>query len=64
MKAKDINIYKLFSDTFKGRKMFGFMGYGELKLMPKVSTPIIQIKKNEKGNNNVKTIQDVADTCN
>jgi hypothetical protein len=49
MKAKDVNTYKLFSDTFKGRKMFGFMGYGELKLMPKVNKPIIQIKKNQKG---------------
>lgn len=63
MKAKDINIYKLFSETYKDRKMFGFMGFGELSLMPKVTRPIIQIKKKE-GNNNVKTIQDVADTCN
>lgn len=64
MKAKDINIYKLFSNTYKDRKMFGFIGFGELKLMPKVTRPIIQIKKNQKGNNNVKTIQDVTDTCN
>jgi hypothetical protein len=63
MKAKDINIYKLFSETYKDRKMFGFIGFGELSLMPKVTRPIIQIKK-KKGNNNVKTIQDVADTCN
>jgi len=63
MKAKDINIYKLFSKTYKDRKMFGFIGFGELSLMPKVTRPIIQIKKKE-GNNNVKTIQDVADTCN
>lgn len=63
MKAKDINIYKLFSKTYKDRKMFGFIGFGELSLMPKVTRPIIQIKK-KKGNNNVKTIQDVADTCN
>tara|TARA_R100001510_G_C7574218_1_gene149541 strand:- start:89 stop:280 length:192 start_codon:yes stop_codon:yes gene_type:complete len=63
MKAKDINIYKLFSETYKDRKMFGFMGFGELSLMPKVTRPIIQIKQKE-GNNNVKTIQDVADTCN
>jgi hypothetical protein len=64
MKAKDINTYKLFSDTYKDRKMFGFIGFGELQLMPKVTKPIIQIKKNQKGNNNVKTIQDVTDTCN
>ena len=32
MKAKDIDIYKIFSKTFKGRKMFGFMGFGELNL--------------------------------
>lgn len=64
MKAKDINTYKLFSDTYKDRKMFGFIGFGELKLMPKVTRPIIQIQKNQKGNNNVKTIQDVTDTCN
>lgn len=64
MKAKDINTYKLFSDTYKDRKMFGFIGFGELQLMPKVTKPIIQIKKNQKGNNDVKTIQDVTDTCN
>ena len=64
MKAKDINIYKLFSNTYKDRKMFGFIGFGELKLMPKVTRPIIQIQKNQKGNNNVKAIQDVTDTCN
>ena len=42
MKAKDINIYKLFSKTFKGRKMFGFMDYGELSRMDKVNKPIRQ----------------------
>ena len=42
MKAKDINIYKLFSKTFKGRKMFGFMGFGELSRMDKVNKPIRQ----------------------
>ena len=41
-KAKDINIYKIFSDTYKGRSMFGFMGFGELKLIPKVDKPIRQ----------------------
>ena len=44
MKAKDINVYKLFSKTFLNRPMFSFMGYGELKLMPKVSKPIRQTK--------------------
>tara|TARA_R100001463_G_scaffold41019_1_gene86707 strand:+ start:313 stop:522 length:210 start_codon:yes stop_codon:yes gene_type:complete len=44
MKAKDINIYKLFSKTFLNRPMFSFMGYGELKVMPKVSKPIRQTK--------------------
>ena len=42
MKGKDIDIYKLFSKTFKGRKMFGFMGFGELSLMDKVDKPIRQ----------------------
>ena len=42
MKAKDIDIYKLFSKTFKGRKMFGFMDYGELSSMDKVNKPIRQ----------------------
>jgi len=42
VKGKDINIYKLFSKTFKGRKMFGFMGFGELSLMDKVDKPIRQ----------------------
>jgi len=42
MKAKNIDIYKLFSKTFKGRKMFGFMGFGELSLMDKVNKPIRQ----------------------
>ena len=42
MKAKDIDIYKLFSKTFKGRKMFGFADYGELSLMDKVNKPIRQ----------------------
>ena len=44
MKAKDIDIYKIFSKTFKGRKMFGFMGFGELSLMDKVDKPIRQTK--------------------
>jgi|TARA_R100001509_G_scaffold137204_1_gene91144 hypothetical protein len=62
MKAKDVNIYKLYSDTFKGRKMFGFIGFGELQLMQKVSKPIIQVEKNQKGKEH-ETIQDVTDTC-
>ena len=45
MKAKDIDIYKIFSKTFKGRKMFGFMGYGELSLMDKVKKPIKQTEE-------------------
>ena len=44
MKAKDVDIYKLFSDTFKGRKMFGFMDGQELSLLPKVDKPIRQTK--------------------
>ena len=43
MKAKDINIYKIFSKTYNDRPMFGFMGYGELKLMKKVDKPIRQV---------------------
>ena len=45
MKAKDIDIYKLFSKTFKGRKMFGFMDYGELSRMDKVKKPIRQTEE-------------------
>ena len=45
MKAKDIDIYKIFSKTFKGRKMFGFMGFGELGLMDKVNKPIRQTEE-------------------
>ena len=45
MKAKDIDIYKIFSKTFKGRKMFGFMGFGELCLMDKVNKPIRQTEE-------------------
>jgi len=45
MKDKDIDIYKLFSKTFKGRKMFGFMGFGELSLMDKVNKPIKQTEQ-------------------
>ena len=44
MKAKDINVFKLFSKTFKDRKMFGFMGFGEISRMPKVDKPIRQTK--------------------
>ena len=43
MKAKNIDIYKLFSATYKKRKMFSFMGFGELSLMPKVDKPIRQV---------------------
>ena len=45
MKAKDIDIYKIFSKTFKGRKMFGFMDYGELSRMDKVNKPIRQTEE-------------------
>ncbi len=45
MKAKDIDIYKIFSKTFKGRKMFGFIGFGELSLMDKVNKPIRQTEE-------------------
>ena len=43
MKNKDINIYNIFAATYKKRKMFSFMGFGELSLMPKVDKPIRQI---------------------
>ena len=43
MKAKDINIYNIFSATYKKRKMFSFIGFGELLLMPKVDKPIRQV---------------------
>lgn len=45
MKAKDIDIYKIFSKTFKGRKMFDFIGFGELSLMDKVDKPIRQTEE-------------------
>ena len=45
MKNKDFNLFNLFSKTFKDRKMFGFIGYGELGLMPKVSKPIRQTEE-------------------
>jgi len=45
MKAKDINIYKLFSATYKKRKMFSFIGFGELSIMPKVDKPIRQTEE-------------------
>lgn len=43
MKAKDINIYNLFSATYKKRKMFSFMGFKELLQMSKVDKPIRQV---------------------
>ena len=43
MKSKDINIYNIFSATYKKRKMFSFMGFSELLLMPKVDKPIRQV---------------------
>jgi len=42
MKNKDVNIYNIFSATYK-RKIFSFIGFGELSLMPKVKKPIRQI---------------------
>ena len=42
MKNKDINIYNIFAATYK-RKIFSFIGFGELSLMPKVDKPIRQI---------------------
>ena len=45
MKNKDFNLFNLFSKTFKDRKMFGFIGFDELGLMPKVSKPIRQTEK-------------------
>ena len=59
MKAKDFDIYKLFSDTFKGRKMFGFMDGQELSLLPRVDKPIRQTKgKATMGNHVEKFIKD------
>jgi hypothetical protein len=43
MKAKDLNIYNLFSATYKKRNMFSFIGFGELLQMPKVDKPIRQV---------------------
>ena len=44
MKNKNLNLFNLFSKTYKGRKMFGFMDYGELSRMDKVEKPIRQTK--------------------
>ncbi len=38
MKLKNLNIYKLFSKTYKDRKMFDFMDFGEISLLPKGKT--------------------------
>ena len=35
MKAKDINIYSIFSRTYK-KKMFSFMDFGEIERLKKV----------------------------
>tara|TARA_Y100001938_G_scaffold91325_1_gene125318 strand:+ start:646 stop:834 length:189 start_codon:yes stop_codon:yes gene_type:complete len=43
MKAKDINIYNIFSKTYNDRPMFSFVGFEELSLMPKVKKPIKQV---------------------
>ena len=45
MKNKNFNLFNLFSKTFKDRKMFGFIGFDELGLMPKVSKPIRQTEE-------------------
>ena len=58
-KAKDINIYKIFSKTYNDRPMFGFMGFDELKLIPKVDKPIRQtISKVSMGNHVDKFIKE------
>ena len=38
MKSKNINIYNLFSRTYKDHKMFSFMDFGEISLLPKGRT--------------------------
>ena len=45
MKNKNFNLFNLFSKTFKDRKMFGFIGFDEFGLMPKVSQPIRQTEE-------------------
>ena len=42
MKAKDINIYRLFSQTYK-KTMAHFMDYGEISRMKKV----VQVKQTQ-----------------
>ena len=57
-KAKDINIYKIFSETYN-KSMFGFMDFGELKIIPKVDKPIRQtISKVSMGNHVDKFIKE------
>ena len=38
MKAKDLNIYSIFSRTYKGKKMFSFMDFGEIGRLKKGKT--------------------------
>ena len=42
MKNNKFDLFNLLSKTYKGRKMFGFMDYGELSRMDKVNKPIRQ----------------------
>ena len=42
MKNNKFDLFNLLSKTYKGRKMFGFMDYGELNRMDKVNKPIRQ----------------------
>ena len=56
-KAKDINIYKIFSQTYN-KSMFGFMDFGELKLIPKVKTIRQTISKVSMGNHVDKFIKE------
>ena len=56
-KAKDLNIYKIFSQTYN-KSMFGFIDFGELKLMPKVKTVRQTISKVSMGSHVHKFIKE------
>ena len=58
MKARNINVFKLFSKTFKDRKMYGFMGFGEISRMPKVKKPIRQTQPNIMAGNVVQFLKE------
>ena len=64
MKAKDIDVFKLFSKTFKDRTMFSFMGFGEISRMPKVKKPIRQTQPQTLAGNVVQFLKEKQERSN